>query len=593
MAGNVMAQETKEAAEPGLLNLDAIVVTAAKYEKLLKDVPQSVTVIDAEELEKKSGKTLGEILQDVVGLQVQRYGAIGSQSSVSLRGMTSSQVLVLIDGRPINKFQDGLVDLSMIPVNNIASIEIVRGAASSLYGSNAMGGVINIITKKEAQNSVKISYGTFNTFHNEVTVSNKLNDYTYTITASKDSSDGDRPNSAFEAKNINWYNGFKVSDETSIDLKMGFYDSKLGTPGATTFMDYDDKQFDTKYYGDMEISLPHGLTMKSYINYNNMEFEEDTANKATHENRDSGAEIRMSRDFGGSNHIVIGAEYHDYDLESSEIGERSTFLASGYLQDEIKFKDKALLTIGGRHDSYKGTDDEFSSFAALLFYLTADTTFRLSVGESFRVPTFNDLYWPSTAWAEGNPNLTPEKGISSDLGIDMQVSNRLWVRVSGFYSDVEDLINWAPGNDSIWRPYNIKSAIIKGLEMELKAKLSKYVTAEIGYTLLDTEDEDTKKDIIYRPKNKIDAKLDMTVEKTSFTFSLNHVGKRYHNDPDINGDRIRLDKYTVYNAKLSHKFSDTTKVYLKGENIFDKEYVYQRDYPMPGIAFYGGMEVLF
>ena len=461
MAGNVRAEET---AEPGLLNLDVIVVTAAKYEKLLKDVPQSVTVIGKEELEKKSGKTLGEILQDVVGLQVQRYGAIGAQSSVSLRGMTSSQVLVLIDGRPINKFQDGLVDLSMIPVNNIASIEIVRGAASSLYGSNAMGGVINIITKKEAENSVKISYGTFNTFHNEVTISNKVNDYTYTITASKDSTDGDRPNSAFDARNFNWYNGFKVSDETSVDLKVGYYDSVLGLPGATTFMDYDDKQFDTKYYGDLEIKLPHGLTMKGYINYNDMEFEEDPANKATHENRDSGAEIRISRDLGASNHIVIGAEYHDYDLESSEIGEQSTFLASGYLHDEIKFKDKALLTIGGRHDSYKGIDDEFSPSAGLLFYLTADTTFRLSAGKSFRVPTFNDLYWPSTAWAEGNPNLTPEKGVTYDAGIDTQMSNRLWLRISGFYSEVEDMINWAPGTDWIWRPYNISSAIIKGLE---------------------------------------------------------------------------------------------------------------------------------
>ena len=110
---------------------------------------------------------------------------------------------------------------------------------------------------------------------------------------------------------------------------------------------------------------------------------------------------------------------------------------------------------------------------------------------------------------------------------------------------------------------------------------------------MDTKDKSTKRAIIYRPNNKIDANLDVTVEDTSFTLSLEHVGKRYHNDPDLNGDRIKLDKYTVYNAKLSHKFSDVTKVYLKGENIFNKKYAYQRDYPMPGNAVYGGLEVKF
>jgi outer membrane cobalamin receptor len=594
ISGKAMAGEGGNAP---LLSLDTIVVTAAKYEKLLKDVPQNVTVIGEEELKEKKGKTLGEILQDAAGLQVQPQGGIGSLSSTSMRGMRSSQVLVMVDGRPINKFQDGMVDLSSIPVENIASIEIVRGAASSLYGSNAMGGVVNIITKKAADDSVNISYGTFNTSHSDFTVSNEAGNFVYTITAAKDASKGDRPNSFYDAENINWYSGYKVSDDFSLDLRAGYFNSRSGLPGQVTSATPNDKQFDKNNYADLEINLPYGVMLKGYTKYDTLNVEWDdwfgVKQFSDHKNRETGSEIKVSRKLADWNHLVAGAEYRDYSLRSSEIGSRKMDLSSGYLQDEIKLSDSALITLGGRYDSYKGIDPEFSPSAAILFHITNDTALRLSAGKSFRAPGFNDLYWPSTLWAEGNPNLTPETAVSYDVGIDTQFSNDLWFRVSGFYSEVEDMINWAEGIDFVWRPYNVDSAKIKGFEAEIKAKFLKYVTLDIDYTSLDTENEETKKDIIYRPDNKVDAKLNVRNEKTSFTLALEYVGKRYQNEPDINGTRIRLREYTIYHANISHDVSDAVQLYLKGENIFDKEYSFNKDYPMPGEAVYAGMKVKF
>jgi outer membrane cobalamin receptor len=587
----------EDAAPVALLDLDAVVVTASKYEKLLKDVPHSVTVIDEKDIEKASAVTVADVLKDVVGLQVKPQGATGALASVSMRGMKSAQVLVLIDGRPVNKFQDGEVDFSKIPVNNIASIEVVRGATSSLYGSNAMGGVINIITKKETKNSVNVSYGTYNTSHSDVTVSHRKGEFVYNITAAKDSSKGDRPNSGLDSENINFYSGYKFTDEISVDLRAGYYNSRLELPGLVTFPTYDDKQFDKNNYADLEINLPLGIMLKSYTKYDTMNIEWrdflGTKQFTEHKNRETGNELRISRDLADWNHIVIGGEYRDYKLKSSEVGSQDMQLSSAYLHDEIKFSDLAILTIGGRHDSYKDVDDEFSPSAALLVNVTKDTALRFSAGKSFRVPTFNDLYWPATVWTEGNPNLDPETGVTYDIGIDTQFKDHLWVRVTGFVSDVEDMIVWAPGLDFVWRPYNISNAKIKGLETEVKARLNKYVTANIGYTLLDSENEETGVDIIYTPTNKIDASIDVTVSDTSLTLSLEHVGKRYHNDPDASGTRNRLHEYTVYNAFLSHDVNDTTQVYVKGENIFERKYAFQKDYPMPGAAMYAGMRVNF
>ncbi len=583
-----------------VLDLDTVVVTATRYEKLLKDLPQSVTVIDEEEVEKSMANTLPELLNDVTGLQLQNYGSIGAQTSVSMRGMTSSQVLILIDGRPVNKFQDGLVDLSSIPVDNIASIEIVRGAASSLYGSSAMGGVINIITKKETPNKVDVSYGTFETYRTNIAVSDKADELVYTLTASYDVSEGDRENSGYYAANVNIYTGKKLSESVNVDVRAGWSDSTLGIPGMASYTREDDKQSIEKNFVDMEIALPAGVTLKGYSGYDVMDVDwEDwmgEINRSTHKYRESAAELTVSRDLAESNHAVIGVEYHDYQAKSTNTGSHSMQLISGFGQDEVKIADAAVITIGGRYDSYRDIDPEFSPSAALLVYLPGDTALRLSAGKSFRVPTFNDLYWDDP-YMSGNPELKPETGTSYDAGIDTRIAKNLWVRIGGFYNDVKDMIIWAPvdPNDiySPWTLYNMSSARIKGVETELRVKFLEYAELDVGYTALDTENKETGSDVIYKPDNKVDAKLGVTLDKTYCSLSLQHIGKRYHNDPDSTGTRLRLDPYTIYGAQVSHQITKTAKLYIKGENLFDKEYAFFQEYPMPGAAFYGGLKLTF
>ena len=197
---NVMAEETKVS-----FTLDEIVVTASKYEEKLSEAPVSIEVIDEEEIKQKNAKNTADLLRDIAGIDVNDYGGVVGSKNISIRGSSSKQVLILIDGVKMNNHQNGVFDLGQVSIEQIERIEVVRGAASALYGANAVGGVVNIITKsgsQEPETITNVGYGSFGSQTYDLIHRGKDERLGYNVSFSKRESDGHRENSELAQENI-------------------------------------------------------------------------------------------------------------------------------------------------------------------------------------------------------------------------------------------------------------------------------------------------------------------------------------------------------------------------------------------------------
>jgi outer membrane cobalamin receptor len=214
-------------------------LSLTKYGESLDKLPSNVTIITQEDIENKHVETLGELLEHETSINYRTYGTLGAASSISIRGASALQTLVLIDGRRVNDIGLGSADFTSIPIANIERVEVIRGAGSSIYGTSAFGGVVNVMTKKAAQDSpvlkTDISYGSFNTLQAGM-VGAYANERTGALVASSMiSSDGDRNNSAFNSQNVLFNASVKATENSDISLSANIYEGVYGAPGSKSF----------------------------------------------------------------------------------------------------------------------------------------------------------------------------------------------------------------------------------------------------------------------------------------------------------------------------------------------------------------------
>ncbi|GAI40874.1 unnamed protein product, partial [marine sediment metagenome] len=240
--------------EESILELEKIVITATRTPHLLKDVPVSTTVITEKEIEQTGASTVAEALENVAGMRVTAYGGPGSLTTAHIRGSAAHQVLVLMDGRELNSAASGTVDLGFLPVQNIERIEVVRGPFSSLYGANALSGVINIITKpapEKRQTEIRASYGTYETSEYTLTHGGKLDKTGYSLTAKLGDSAGDRENSGCNETHATAKLTYEVNDSSGFSLLAGYSHRDSGVPGSTTYPTPSAREEDKRNFLDL------------------------------------------------------------------------------------------------------------------------------------------------------------------------------------------------------------------------------------------------------------------------------------------------------------------------------------------------------
>jgi outer membrane cobalamin receptor len=577
------------------VRLDEVVVTATKSEKETKDVTQSVTVITAEEIKRSGAVTVAEALQTAVGVFITSQGPKGALDTIALRGAQYSQVLVLLDGKRMNSTRDSGVDLSALPVSvdDIERIEIVRGASSSLYGADAVGGVVNIITKKPEGQVSRIggSIGSHGYDTISLGASDKIGAFGYTMSGVRETSDGYRTNSDLEQWVFDGKATYDLSKIASLDFTANYISKENGVPGSTLFPSPHARQGerDTVFGGSYQQKIGSSWDFKisGYRNQNELTYKDpDFSVDSRHRGVTRGGETRVTWLTNTWNLLTAGIETRRDSLTSTDSGDHETTNEGMYIQDELSLGESLIVVIGDRYDKHSVYGKKSSPRASARYLIAGSgTIIRVSAGKSFRAPTFNDLYWKD-AWSEGNPDLKPESSKEYEAGIEQPFGKGNVIKFTQFERKVTDLIRW----DFMafpMRPENIGKADIKGREVEATFRFSDSVVLSANYAYTNPVDEVTGEKIYYTiPKTQIKGRLTFAVDADTY---ISVDGRSVENyvkpgEPEWH--------YSVFDAKIAEKIGKKKgaggEIYVGMKNIFDRKYEVARNYPMPPKEIYGG-----
>ncbi|MFH1969079.1 MAG: TonB-dependent receptor [Verrucomicrobiota bacterium] len=594
-------------ATQAVVEADIVVVSATRIPQSIRDLGVSVSVVPRERIEELQAQNVGDVLKEVTDARVNSYGAMGAQRGITLRGSSGQQVLVMVDGRPVNVASVGTADLSMYPVDQIERIEVIRGPGSVLYGAGAMAGVVNIITRDPPEKfttDLAASYGTKNTRILRLDNGARIGDFGYLITASQNASDGWRENSACEGYNISGKLDYDLTRESRLTLNSGFSRQNKGVPGSTSWPTPNAKQYDEQSWFDLthkyELATNSCFTGKAFLNQNWQNYKDpDSFTDTISRNQKAGLDLQQTLPLG-ERQLLLGGIYLENDHVNikdaggvSRIGgNRDLFTGAGFLQDEVSLMDALVVTPGLRCDIQSKWGAELSPKISGLYKIIEGTGLKASIGRGFRAPTVNELYWRDD-YSVGNPDLKPEESFSYDAGIQQQFGAKTMLEVSLFQSHMKNLIAWYDEGTGIYTVQNINDARIQGLETELSMQFTEEISGALNYTLLDAQDTSGKYDgetLTYRPKNKVGGRLGY---QTKWGLKLNvnadYTGSVYTDRANIKD----LGGFMTLGAYAAQTVCKGVEIFARGDNILNKQYQLLDGYPMPGASVTGGVKAIF
>lgn len=609
-------------------DLGVIVVTPTRTPYKMKDLPTNINLITREEIEASGAQNVAEAIENASGIiEVKKIGTLGAERRICIRGGgdNSKQVLVMIDGCPVNEIYRGDTDLSKIPVDNIERIEVIRGPASALYGPNALGGVVNIITKKAEGKkpvcNIYSSFGNFNTQIHRVNFGVKRGSIDTLFTASKNISDGWRDNSGCDNHNFTLRLGCELGKTDRIVFRAGYFTQDLRLPGYD-YKPTPNASLDTKkLYGVLEyvnrIGEESKIKTKIYANNDEKDHQDpddplDTASNSI----TTGVDVQLDTLYG----ITVGGDIHQDSFKYKDEVDTANNIAettqntSVFMQNVLNLRPFTAI-LGCRYDYNSAYGDQINPRLSGVYTIRENLKISITAGRAFRAPSFGDLYAGVSGMGEGNPDLKPERAWGYDFGLEHQLANNLLSRLTLFRNDIDNFIAWAPSPDdpSTWFPNNIGKVYNQGVEIELKNQICKGLMHKVNYTYLESEGKITDKSLNdfkikygrkggkdyevlkYTPKHRLNYAI-MFNPDFGLAVNLNValVDKRWNLDGwDFNGKREKeLPGYSIVNAGITQKISDM-ELFMFVDNIFDKDYRARWEYPLPGRTFRGGINLKF
>jgi outer membrane cobalamin receptor len=590
------------------VEIEKIVVTPSRIEQSYGETARQVDVVTSKEIQSYQSTDIADPLDKLSSVDMSQYGGPGANKTIRMRGSTAAQVLVMVDGIPINSPRDGEADIARIPMDNIERVEVMHGPASSLYGAGAMGGAVNIITKEPPKDKPKTElysgFGTKHTYNERLTHGARIRDFSYLISGDYQSSNGFRPNSQFNAKDFNTKFEYQLNSCNKVKLNTSFYKSLFGSPGSTEFPDPDDKQRNVKdllsFSWEFKPDTDTAVSFSAYNSYDRLEFMENDQvssffetpyQKDIHTTKVWGEDLQFTRRFGSIYQAVAGFNYVRNANDSTASAKHEYTVRAGYLENQFDFTQKLKVTLGARVDGYSNFGTQLDPSFSVLYRFNDKYNVHSTVSRSFRAPTFNDLYWPNTGWAVGNPNLKPEKGATAEIGFDARPWSFISSSLTYYRSNYSDLINWMPdATGFVWSPQNIGSATIHGVEFSNTVYLPHNFEFDLGHTYLRAMDNKTHTFLIYQPRYKADMGFkykDQNGLQAGVTFQF--TGNRYHSSDNT----MKVKQYFVLSLNASKKFKNGLTYLFSIDNLTNRSYQVIRDYPMPGLAVTSGLKYEF
>lgn len=604
-------------------DIGQIVVTADRYEEPVCNVGSSTSVIYGEDIEEKGDVTVLDVLRGVPGITVVQTGGLGSYTSVFIRGAESYHTLVMIDGVEMNDPMSATrtFDWAHLLVDDIEKIEIVRGPQSTLYGSDAIGGVINIITKKGKEKPIIgaiLEGGSYSTFKESVYSSGayKKGDYSVSLThidsngfsRAKDGiEDDDYTNTTFTGKV-----GVDLLEKLRWGLTWRYLDAKT---------ELDDGAFDDdpNYIADtVDFSGKTGIehTVKDWWRYelnfswldsrndyrdpvDTFEPLEDT--KAWYDGLNLKGDWQNTIEIGDISTVVGGVEYQEeegegYSRMSSSFGEfvsefsKKTVDTLGlYIQDTLRLWERLIITLGTRYEDHQAFGNHTDYKAWVSYTLPKIRThLKGSIGTGFKAPSLFQLYS-----IYGSTELEPEEVESYDIGFEQPFfEDRLTLGATYFHNDFKDLIDW---DDNLWKYRNISKALTEGMEAELDWLVVPQLSIGTTYTYLETEDRTTGKQLDRRPMHTYGLGISWyPTERYIIRMDLTYIGERKDIDyTRFPYEQITLDGYTKVDLSIHYKINPSFEIFGRIENLLDEEYEEVYGYQSARLSGYGGLKVEF
>jgi vitamin B12 transporter len=610
-----------------------VVVSATRVETPVKEVASTVTVLTRTDLDRSGRSTVLEAIQDSLGTSAVRNGGPGGSSSIFLRGANSEHVLILLDGVALNDPMNPSrsFDLAHLSLDNVERIEILRGPQSTLYGSDALAGVVNILSRRGAGKpsiALETSGGSYGTLRSSASAMGSAGRLAYSfglshvltsgLSAASDAYAGNSEPDGYRNLSLSGSLGWTISPTTEAGLVLRAVEARsdidgFGGAGGDDPNSRQDYRSGLVSARGRTLLLGGRWELKASASYLGSGRDHENPVDPLHPFDSETGRFRsrlfkvdaQSNLFLSPAHtLTFGGDWQREQGESSYRSEsawgpydsafpdRWAARAGVYAQDQLRIGGMFFATAGVRLDAHSrtGTSVTYRVAPALAIDATG-TRLKATLGTGFKSPSLYQLFAPGTAWGPiGNDALRPERSTGWDAGVEQSFGNgRFQAGLTWFRNDFRDLVDF----DYSLGYVNIGRARTEGLEAFARFQPSEAVDLRFSYTRMDARDLDAGTALLRRPKDKavIEAWL-RPLRKWELRLSASYVGSRADKDYSAwDAPIVTLRDYFLADADLAFKAGPRTRLFLRLDNLFDERYETVYGYGTPRLSAYGGVRL--
>ena len=559
-----------------------VVVTATRTPQSVDDTNAPVSTISRNQIEQSGARSITELLVGMPGIDTSTNGGYGQPSSIFLRGTNSNHVLTLIDGVRVGSATVGTTAFHLLPVEQIDRIEIVRGPRASLYGSDAIGGVIQIFTRsgsKDTQSNASVGYGTYNTIQGGAGISggsDRSSASVYVNTISTDGINtqvaGNPDDDGYENNSLSASLNSRFSETSSLNISVlraqgeNEFDNAFDPPASTHSSDFVQQVVSVR--GSFMPTTTWDSSVRFGQSRDDLDTFKDTVNDGVFNTKRQ--EFSWQNDLQLNEALVtLGLDYVDESVSGSAdyvVTERDNTGVFGQWQQDFTAHH---IVLGARHDNNEQFGSHNTGNIDYGYDINADLRILFSYGTAFKAPSFNDLYFPDF----GNPDLKPEESSSFEFGLRGKAQKASW-EIRAYQTEIDDLIVF----DLVsFVPENVARAKIKGIELEGNTVISDWRFFG-ALSLLDPRNSDTDKILRRRARQILRLNANRKFSNTFVNLGLVAQGKRY----DDAENTVELDGYLLVNLKAGYELRKKWVLEAALDNALDEDYQTAAGFNNPG-----------
>ena len=566
-------------------SLETLVVTASRSEEKIENVPARISVIDEKTIEQNPLLNISDVIQRDPSIYIKQSGGLGQISEISLRGAKSVHTLVLKDGARLNS-QNELAPLypAFLDTTDVQQVEILKGPASVQYGSDAIGGVVQLISKKPEKTGADLTgiYGKNNTYKT-IANANLVTDQGFyaKIGGQRLESDGTR---ILESQPKNEKASY---DQKGYHAKVGFYQENTIDASASISENKGTNIFTNNYISNtaqrqfenrvINAKLAYNILPDLIVNarYSNAQDKQNVPSYGSrYDTENNESDLNLKWKFTPNQNILVGATYTDANYQTNTIlkGDQSVDSMGYYLQHQFK-NEQFDTQFGVRLEDNERFGNHTVGQAAVRYHFLTNASVYANIGSAFRAPTLNEMY---SQWG-GNIDLKPEESTSYEVGADYQLNQNLLANVSLYQNEVKNLISsqciatcdgdWVT-TFPVYQNLNVNKATFKGGELGLKWQQDDYFIST-QYAYVKTENKETGLEIAYRPKNTVT--LTTGLENSIYGINISAIARSKSNASNT-ANPIQVPGYATMDFNAFWNINPNVKVFTNIQNLWDNQY---------------------